>query len=71
MGLTPCIFEDDKNGTVQARNMKNRQKAIFLDRDGTINKYVRFLRTLDQFKLTDDAVETIKLIIHTKDIKVR
>lgn len=33
------VVEDFKAGIVQAKNLKNKQKAIFLDRDGTINKY--------------------------------
>lgn len=56
------VVEDYKNGTVQAKNLKNKQKAIFLDRDGTINKYVGFLRKPEEFELTADAAEAIKLI---------
>lgn len=53
---------DYKNGVVQARNLKNKQKAIFLDRDGTINKYVGFLRNIDDFELIDGVAEAIKRI---------
>lgn len=42
--------------------MSNRQKAIFLDRDGTINKYVGFLRNIDDFELIEGVSEAIKLI---------
>ncbi|WP_027218673.1 HAD-IIIA family hydrolase [Butyrivibrio fibrisolvens] len=63
---TPERFEqvssDFKSGLVHARNLKNKQKAIFLDRDGTINKYVGFLRKTDEFELLDGAAEAIKLI---------
>ena len=38
------VENDIQNGVVSGRNLKNRQRAIFLDRDGTINKYVGFLR---------------------------
>lgn len=38
------VEADFRNGVVQGKNLKNKQKAIFLDRDGTINKYVGFLR---------------------------
>ena len=41
---------------------RNKQKAIFLDRDGTINKYVGFLRNIDEFELENGVVEAIKLI---------
>ena len=40
------VEADYKNGVVQAKNLTNKQKAIFLDRDGTINKYVGFLRNM-------------------------
>ena len=47
---TPDRYEtvcaDYREGRVQAKNLKNKQKAIFLDRDGTINKYVGFLRNI-------------------------
>lgn len=57
-----AVEEDYISGVVSGKNLKNRQKAIFLDRDGTINKYVGFLRNIDDFKLTDDAAEAVKLI---------
>ncbi len=53
---------DYKNGIVQAKNLHNKQKAIFLDRDGTINKYVGFLRNIDDFELIEGVSEAIKLI---------
>ena len=51
-----------KNGVVQAKNLHNKQKAIFLDRDGTINKYVGFLRNIDDFELIEGVSEAIKQI---------
>lgn len=63
---TPDRFEgvckDFKNGIVESRNLKNKQKAIFIDRDGTINKYVGFLREAKQFELKDGVSEAIKKI---------
>lgn len=56
------VCADYKAGVVQAKNLRNKQKAIFLDRDGTINKYMGFLRKIEDFELTDDAAEAIKLI---------
>lgn len=56
------VCEDVRNGKVSARNLRNKQKAIFLDRDGTINKYVGFLRNIDDFELENGVVEAIKLI---------
>ena len=48
------------NGIVESKNLRNKQKAIFLDRDGTINKYVGFLRKNDDFELIPGVAETIK-----------
>lgn len=54
--------EDLRSGRVHARNLKNPQKAIFLDRDGTINKHVGFLTSPEQFELIDGVAEAIKQI---------
>ena len=53
---------DIKSGKVKARNLRNRQKAIFLDRDGTINKYVGFLTSHEQFELIPGITDIIRLI---------
>lgn len=58
-----CAVEQDyKKGVVKAKNLKNKQKAIFLDRDGTINRYVGFLRNTEEFELLPDVADAIKLI---------
>lgn len=56
------VCEDFKAGRVTAKNLQNRQKAIFLDRDGTINKYVGFLRNIDDFELIPGVTDAIKKI---------
>ena len=56
------VCDDYKAGRISGKNLKNKQKAIFLDRDGTINKYVGFLRNIDQFELIDGVSEAIKKI---------
>ena len=56
------VEADYKNGVVQAKNLHNKQKAIFMDRDGTINKYVGFLRNIDEFELIEGVSEAIKMI---------
>ena len=56
------VSEDLLSGKVERRSLSKKQKAIFLDRDGTINKYVGFLRDINQFELTDSAAESIKTI---------
>ena len=56
------VETDYKNGIVQAKNLSSKQKAVFLDRDGTINKYVGFLRNIDDFELIEGVSEVIKEI---------
>lgn len=56
------VCEDFKVGRVKAKNLKNKQKAIFLDRDGTLNKYVGFLRNIKDFELIDGVAEAIRII---------
>ena len=65
MGTPDRFFEaenDIKTGKVHAHNLKNRQKAIFLDRDGTINKMVGFVTRPEQFELLPDVAKAIKAI---------
>ena len=56
------VERDIVSGKVHARNLSERQKAIFLDRDGTINEYVGFLTDIDDFNLCDGAAEAISEI---------
>ena len=56
------VEEDIKSGKVSRRSFLNQQKAIFLDRDGTINKYVGFLRDINEFELLPKVADAIKFI---------
>lgn len=56
------VCKDCKESRISAKNLKNKQKAIFLDRDGTINKYVGFLRNINDFELIDGVAEAIRKI---------
>ena len=56
------VCRDYAAGLVRARNLRNKQRAIFLDRDGTINRYVGFLRDVGQFELLPGAAEAIRRI---------
>ncbi len=53
---------DLANGKVTAKCLRKEQKAIFLDRDGTINKYKGFITKPDQIELIDGVAEAIKHI---------
>ncbi|MBR3152420.1 MAG: HAD-IIIA family hydrolase [Clostridia bacterium] len=56
------VNEDFIKGKVQGKNLHNKQKAIFLDRDGVINKYVGFLTNIDDFELLPNVTDAIKKI---------
>lgn len=65
MGTPERFYEvenDIISGKVNLRNLNNRQKAIFLDRDGTLNKYVGFLRDVTDLELIEGAGEAVKKI---------
>ena len=53
---------DIKTGKVRARNLSNRQKAVFLDRDGTINRHTGFVKNASEIELLPGAAEAIKKI---------
>lgn len=53
---------DIKSGKVHSRNLSQKQKAIFLDRDGTINTKNGFITKPEQFSLLPGVCEAIKKI---------
>lgn len=56
------VEKDIFSGKVYRRNLANKQKAIFLDRDGVINEEVNFLYRPEQIKLIDGSAEAVKKI---------
>lgn len=53
---------DLENGLITTRNLSKPQKAIFIDRDGTINKKNDLVYKEEQFELEESAIEAIRLI---------
>ncbi len=64
------VSRDFQNGKVEKRNLRNRQKAIFLDRDGTINEYVGFLKDINDFALLPKVAAAIRRINHSEFLVV-
>ena len=65
MGTPDRYYEVEKDlesGRVAARNLKKKQKAIFLDRDGTINKHKGFLTNAKDLELIPGVAEAIRQI---------
>jgi mannose-1-phosphate guanylyltransferase / phosphomannomutase len=56
------ISSDIRNGLVKRKNLNNFQRAIFLDRDGTINTCNGFITKPDQLEIIDGTAEAIKII---------
>ena len=56
------VEQDLETGLVQRKNLGQKQRAVFLDRDGTINKYVGFLRKPEEFELLNGVAEAIRRI---------
>lgn len=54
--------EEQTNGVWVAKSLKNKQKAVFLDRDGTINVLKGFLKKAEDFELLPNVAEAIKAI---------
>ncbi len=51
-----------ETGVVKERNLSNKHKAIFIDRDGTVNVYKGMITSPDQIELLPGAAEAIKKI---------
>jgi len=56
------VSSDIRNGIVYKKNLKEKQRAVFLDRDGTINTFNGFVTKPDEFFLIEGAAEAIKKI---------
>lgn len=56
------VCDDYKTGFISRKNLLHKQKAVFLDRDGTINKYKGFITSADQLELIEGAAEAVKQI---------
>jgi D,D-heptose 1,7-bisphosphate phosphatase len=56
------VTSDIENGIVRGKNLKIKQKAVFLDRDGTINIFNNFVVKPEDFELIDGAAQAIKKI---------
>lgn len=57
-----AVAHDMEAGVVEKRSLKHVQRAIFLDRDGTINRYVGFLTDINDMELIDGVAEALRLI---------
>ena len=57
-----ATVEELKSGLIAAKNLKNKQRAIFLDRDGTMNVSKGFISKAEDLELIPGTVEAVKAI---------
>lgn len=57
-----AVCKEQLDGIWDAKCLINKQKAVFLDRDGTINVHKGFLRSVDEFELIQGVAEGIKML---------
>jgi D,D-heptose 1,7-bisphosphate phosphatase len=57
-----AVCDDVMSGKVARLNWKNARPAVFLDRDGTINREVNFLHSPSQMELLEGAAEAVRYI---------
>lgn len=56
------VCKEQQLGIWVQRSLKNKQKCVFLDRDGTINKFCGLLSREEQFELEEGVAEAIRLL---------
>ena len=56
------VEADMISGKVAGKNLSLSQKAVFLDRDGVVNRYKGFLRDIEDFQLLEGVSEAVKAI---------
>lgn len=64
------VGKDILAGVVSSRNLHNKQKAIFLDRDGVLNVFGDFVRSPEQLKLKEDAAGALRRINESKYLAI-
>lgn len=56
------VCDDARADRIRMKNLSRKQRAVFLDRDGTINRYVGFLRKAEQLELLPGVAQAIRMI---------
>ena len=56
------VEADFQSGIIAKKNLRRSQRAIFLDRDGTLNRHIGFLNKPSQLELLEGVAQAVKLI---------
>ncbi len=54
--------DENTEGLWRSKNLRNKQKAIFLDRDGTVNVFKGLVKKTEEFELEGGVSEAIRII---------
>ena len=57
-----ATVEELRSGLIAAKNLKNKQRAIFIDRDGTMNVSKGFISKAEDLELIPGTIEAVKAI---------
>ncbi|MBR1739464.1 MAG: HAD-IIIA family hydrolase [Ruminococcus sp.] len=57
-----AVCADYLSGRAEKRCLKNKQRAVFLDRDGTLNVYKGFITDPEQIELEEGAASAVRTI---------
>ncbi len=58
--------DDIANGVVSAKNLSKKQKAIFIDRDGTLNEFNGLVHKPEMLEVIQSSIKAVKLINRSK-----
>ncbi len=64
------VQEHINKGVVKARNLSRPQKAVFLDRDGTINNYKGLISKSDDLEIIPEVFEALKNINNSSFLSI-
>jgi D-glycero-D-manno-heptose 1,7-bisphosphate phosphatase len=65
-----AVERDMERGVTSARSLKNKQQAVFLDRDGTINAFRGLIDSPEQIELLPGAAEAIRALNASKYLAI-
>lgn len=54
------VLKEQMDGIWDKKNLEKMQKCVFLDRDGTVNRYKGFISKEDEFELEDGAAGAVR-----------
>ena len=63
-------IDDINSGFIQKKSLRNKQKCIFLDRDGTINRYKGLISNEEDFEIEEHVIKAIEVLNHSEWLSI-